>query len=325
MSDFLKNKKFLITGGAGFIGSHISEYLVRNRVGLVRVLDNLSTGKIRNIEHLKNCPAFEFVEADIRNFSECRNAVKDVDFVLHHAALGSVPRSILDPLTTHSVNVDGFINILHACKEEKIKKLIFASSSSVYGDSDSLPKIENVTGRSLSPYALSKKINELYAEVYDLSYKFSTIGLRYFNVFGPRQDPEGPYAAVIPKFIKNCITSKPLEIYGDGSAERDFTYVENAVLANILALQKGRSTFEIYNVGCGYSTNIKELAQKIIQAYKSITNKNNHIEVYHLPPRPGDIAQSLASTTKIRNDLNFEPKILIDKGLHLTIQWFIEN
>src|SRR5690554_1123713 len=232
----LSNSSFLITGGAGFIGSNLVEYLLKYKAGKVRVLDNFSTGSITNIEEFKSSPAFELIEGDIRDLATCQQAVEGIDYVSHQAALGSVPRSINDPITTNDVNINGFLNMLVACRDAKVKRMIYAASSSTYGDHPGLPKVEEQIGNPLSPYAVTKYVNELYASVFSKTYDFHTIGLRYFNVFGPKQNPHGPYAAVIPLFIEAALKQEAASINGDGETSRDFTFVENAVQANVKAL-----------------------------------------------------------------------------------------
>lgn len=326
MDPRIAGKKILITGGAGFIGSHLAEYCLTHGAALVIVMDNLCTGYRHNIAALESNPAFEFLQMDIRDYEACEKATKHKDIVLHNAALGSVPRSIEDPISTHSVNVDGFFNILHASYKNKVRHFIYASSSSVYGDNEDIPKLEEKTGNPLSPYALTKSINEKYAEIFYQCYNYPSIGLRYFNVFGPRQDPQGPYAAVIPRFIQWCLEGKPLQIYGDGTVERDFTYVYNVVEANMKAVERGlEKGSRVYNVGCGYATTINALAEKILKLYSEIDGQQSRSVIQYCPPRPGDIKRSTASIERISQELDFTPSVLIDEGLRETMLWFMKK
>ena len=306
---------FLVTGGAGFIGSHIVEYLLKKGAGQVRVLDNYSTGSPENLIQFKTFPAFEMVEGDIRDLNTCNNAVKGVEYVLHQAALGSVPRSINDPIRTNEVNVTGFLNVLVAARDSSVKRMIYAASSSTYGDNPDLPKIEENIGNPLSPYACSKYINELYASVFSRTYGFHTFGLRYFNVFGPRQNPNGPYAAVIPLFIKAALENQPASINGDGETGRDFTFVENVVQANIKALFAPINKHEVVNVACGAMTSLNDLWKMISQ------NIGVKIEANHAPQRMGDIKHSLASIEKASRLFGYEPSIAMKDGLKETIKW----
>ena len=306
---------FLVTGGAGFIGSHIVEYLLKKGAGQVRVLDNYSTGSPENLIQFKTFPAFEMVEGDIRDLNTCNNAVKGVEYVLHQAALGSVPRSINDPIRTNEVNVTGFLNVLVAARASSVKRMIYAASSSTYGDNPDLPKIEENIGNPLSPYACSKYINELYASVFSRTYGFHTFGLRYFNVFGPRQNPNGPYAAVIPLFIKAALENQPASINGDGETGRDFTFVENVVQANIKALFAPINKHEVVNVACGAMTSLNDLWKMISQ------NIGVKIEANHAPQRMGDIKHSLASIEKASRLFGYEPSIAMKDGLKETIKW----
>lgn len=311
--------KVLITGGAGFIGSHIAEFLLS--IGwYVKVVDNLSTGKKSNLDNIQKIYSdrFEFIYGDISNLDVCRNAVKNIDLICHQAALGSVPRSVEDPLMTHISNVNGQLNILIAAKEIGIKRIVYASSSSVYGDDITLPKIEKNVGNPLSPYAVTKKINELYGNVFSNIYGMECIGLRYFNVFGPKQDPNGVYAAVIPKFI-SCIKSNIIPfINGDGSYSRDFTYVSNVVYANYLALTtKNKECFgKIFNIGNGGRVTIEEL-------YRTIATK---LEFYYDPiysnQRVGDIPHSNASIEYANKLLGYIPNVSFRDGINLTIQYY---
>lgn len=307
-----KKANILITGGAGFIGSNIVDYLVRSgHQGKIRVFDNLSSGNLANIEeHLtENC--IEFLYGDMKNLEDCRKAIQGMDLICHQAAVGSVPRSIADPLLSHSNNVNGFFNILIAAKEQNIKRIVYASSSSVYGDHPVLPKKEENTGNLLSPYAATKAIKETYANVFTRCYNMECIGLRYFNVFGPKQNPNGIYSAVIPRFIKQIRNGVSPEIYGDGSYSRDFTYVDNAVSANILALTTTNSKCfgEVYNIGAGGRTTILNLVNTIKEHLSS------NIEIKIISNRAGDIPHSNADVSKALRDLNYKPLINFSQGI----------
>jgi UDP-N-acetylglucosamine 4-epimerase len=317
----LSKNSYLITGGAGFIGSNLVEYLLKNNAGHVRVLDNLSNGYYSNIEKFINYPNFEFIEGDIRNVNTCNNAVSDIDFISHQAALGSVPRSIEDPILTNSVNINGFLNILIAAKNsKKLKNFVFAASSSTYGDSIKLPKIEGYEGKTMSPYAVTKAVNEMYADVFSKVYNFNSIGLRYFNVFGPNQNPNNPYAAVIPIFCKNFINNEPPIIFGDGLTTRDFTFVENIVQANMKALEAINLTkFEVFNVGCGDEISLN----KIIDLLNKIYSKN--IYPIYKANRNGDIKNSLADITKIKSILGYKPEFTFEDGLKIVCEWYKYN
>jgi len=322
MTDFhskdISGKTFLITGGAGFIGSHIVEYLLGNGAGKVRILDNLATGSERNVALFADHANYEFINGDIRDFGTCREACTGVDHVSHQAALGSVPRSVKDPIATNEVNVSGFINVLTAAKEAGVGTFVYASSSSVYGDEPSLPKREEKTGNLLSPYAVTKKTNELYASVFSDLYGMKIAGLRYFNVFGPRQDPEGPYAAVIPLFICGILDQSPVYINGDGGQTRDFTYVENAVQANIRALLSDNDAAygQVYNVAVGANFTVNFL-------YTAIRDL---LGVIHEPTyrdaRAGDIRDSLADISKAQKLLGYQPTQQFMDGLKLTVDFF---
>lgn len=313
----LKNKKILVTGGAGFIGSNICKNLLEQGAH-VRVLDNLITGRKLNIEPFLSHPNFEFIEDTIFDLNVCKKACTNIDFVSHQAALGSVPRSIAFPEKTNESNVTGFLNMLIAAKENKVHRFVYASSSSVYGDEPSLPKIETKIGNPLSPYAVSKYTNELYAQVFYKTYGLETIGLRYFNVFGPNQDPEGEYAAVIPLFINNILHNKPIYINGDGSNTRDFTFVNNAVQANILALttENKAAKGEIFNVAVGENFSLNNLTEAIQSILATKT------EIIHREERAGDIKNSLADISKISNLLNYKPTHTFFEGLKETVTYF---
>jgi UDP-N-acetylglucosamine/UDP-N-acetylgalactosamine 4-epimerase len=308
----MENLNVLVTGGAGFIGSNIVETLLTNGVKFVRIMDNLKTGKMENIQFLLDkYENVEFFYGDISNLEDCRKAVKNIEVVTNQAALGSVPRSVDDPLSSHISNVNGFLNILIAAKEQNIKRVVYASSSSVYGDHPVLPKVEENTGNVLSPYAATKAIDEIYAGVFTRCYNMECIGLRYFNIFGPRQDPNGAYAAVIPKFISLMKSGKQPVINGDGSFSRDFTYVENAVQANILALttENEKCFGEAFNIGAGGQTSLLELI-KVLQK-----ELNVNIEPIFGPNRPGDIPHSNADISKAKNMVGYDPKISFDEGM----------
>ncbi len=312
----MKRKNILLTGGAGFIGNHLAERLLQtDGVKKVRILDNFSTGSYANIERLQNIPEFECIEGDIRNINTCIRASKGMDLICHQAALGSVPRSIEDPVSTHEVNVSGTFNIFYSAKYSGIKRVVYASSSAIYGDHPILPKQENNIGNPLSPYALSKWINEKYAAIYSKVYGLSIIGLRYFNIFGPRQDPNGPYAAVIPIFLKAAIKGHPPVFNGDGSFSRDFTYIDNAVDANIKALFSEITmpdVHKVYNVACGTQTRLDE----IWSAIQTIANTN--IQAQMGPHRKGDIPHSLADISLAKAELGYAPTISVFEGLEKT-------
>ncbi len=314
----LGSYKFLVTGGAGFVGSHIVEYLLKYNAGKVIVLDNLSTGFRQNISPFFSHDNFEFIEGDISRYETCTEVCRNVDYILHQAALGSVPRSVKDPLSTNNANVTGFVNMLAAAKNSRIRRFIYASSSSVYGDSPKLPKTENVTGNPLSPYAVSKRVDELYAAVFAKVYGMEITGLRYFNIFGPRQSPSGPYAAAIPLFMFAALKNENPVIYGDGEQSRDFTFVENAVEANIKALFANNRYIsgKIFNVAVGHQTTVNELFNII----KYIAGAN--IEAQYCDERPGDIKHSLADISLAESLLGYNPGVTVREGLDITFQWF---
>lgn len=310
-SNDLSKYRFLITGGAGFIGSNLVEYLLKYGAKKVRVLDNFSTGFHQNIDRFKNNSAFELIEGDIRDFEICKKAVNGIDYVSHQAALGSVPRSINDPITTNEVNISGFLNMLCAVKESiEVKRIVYAASSSTYGDSKILPKVEEVIGKPLSPYAVTKYVNELYADVFAKTYGIETIGLRYFNIFGPGQSPKGEYAAVIPLFIKAIKDDSPVFINGNGEQTRDFTYIENAVQANIKALFAEKSAVsQVYNIACGERTSLNDVWDVINEI------AGTDIKANYRDNRAGDIRDSLADISKARQELNYNPLFSLRKGL----------
>lgn len=305
--------KYLVTGGAGFIGSNIAEELA-NKGHTVRVVDNFLTGKKENIASFLD--KIEFVEGDIRNFETCRRVSKGMDFVLHQAALPSVPRSIEDPLLTNEINVKGTLNVLLAAREEGVKRVVFASSSSVYGDDPRLPKKEGIEGNILSPYAVSKLTGEKYCQVFSQTFGLSTVCLRYFNIFGPRQDPFSQYAAVVPNFITKMLNGEIPIIFGDGEQSRDFTYVSNVVEANILASEVQGISGEIFNIACGERITVNALAGKI----NEILNKD--IKPVNEPPRPGDIKHSFADVSKAGDMLDYKPLVPFNQGLEKIILWF---
>lgn len=309
---------FLITGGAGFIGSNIVEYLLSHNAGKVIVLDNFKTGFQHNIQPYFEKPNFEFIEGDICKFYDCQRACKGVDYVIHQAALGSVPRSIENPIATNDANVGGFLNILVAAKDAGVKRVVYASSSSVFGDSKILPKVEDNIGKPLSPYAVTKLVNELYADVFYKTYGLEIIGLRYFNIFGPRQNPSGPYAAAIPLFMDALINNRSPFINGDGEQTRDFTFVENAVQANIKACftPHKEALGGVFNIAVGERTSIKELFYNL----KEISNSN--IEPTYREERAGDVRDSLADISKAQKLLEYNPTVKFKEGLSYTFQWF---
>jgi UDP-N-acetylglucosamine 4-epimerase len=310
---------FLITGGAGFIGSNLVEYLLKYGAGHVRVLDNLSNGYYDNIKDFVGLSNFEFIEGDIRNLDTCKQAVLGMDYISHQAALGSVPRSIADPITSNEVNVSGFLNMLIAALESKnLNRFVYAASSSTYGDSALLPKVEGKEGKPLSPYAVTKLVNELYAEVFSKVYGLHTIGLRYFNVFGPKQNPSNPYAAVIPKFIDAALNNTHPEISGDGSTYRDFTFVKNVVQANILSLlsEFELKQHEVVNIACGQKTSLNEIWEMI-----SEFTKCQNLHPIYCDERSGDIKYSLADISKAARIFNYKPIYSVEDGLSMTISY----
>jgi len=322
----LRSVKILVTGGAGFIGSNICERLLQLEAK-VTCLDNFSTGNKKNIEHLLNNKNFSLIEGDIRDYKTCLKATKNQKFVLHHAALGSVPRSIDQPLITHEVNITGFINMLQSSKENLVKRFIFAASSSTYGDSQLIPKKEDLIGVPLSPYAVTKYTNELYADVFFKIYGLNYIGLRYFNVFGKNQDPTGAYAAVIPSFTSKIFNLESPTINGDGKITRDFTYIDNVIQINKLALfTKNREALnQVYNVAFGESSTLNELFDEIKVNLSRYDDKINSIKSIHGPKRKGDIPHSLASIEKAKRLLNYAPEYSLKDGLKKAMQWYWEH
>ncbi|RZV62424.1 MAG: SDR family oxidoreductase [Flavobacteriaceae bacterium] len=314
----ISDLSFLVTGGGGFIGSNIVQYLLEYGAKRVRVLDDFSNGYRENLEEFHSNPAFELIEGDIRNLETCKVAMKSIDYVTHQAALGSVPRSINDPATTNDVNITGFLNMMIALKEsDSVKRMIYAASSSTYGDSKNLPKVEDIIGKPLSPYAVTKYVNELYADVFGKTYNTDVIGLRYFNVFGPKQSPNGAYAAVIPLFMQALQDNKPAKINGDGEQTRDFTFVENAVQANIKGFFASKEAAnEVFNVACGERISVNYLWQSL----KDAANKN--IEPIYGPPRQGDVRDSLADISKAERLIGYNPEFNVRDGLKITWDYF---
>lgn len=315
--------KILVTGGAGFIGSNLCEALI-NLGHHVVCLDNFSTGKMENIEPLLTHPEFTLITGDIRNIADCRKAVEGVDYVFHEAALGSVPRSINDPVTTNEVNVSGFLNMLVAARDAKVKRFIYAASSSTYGDSEALPKVEEVIGRPLSPYAITKYVNELYADVFSRTYGMECIGLRYFNVFGRKQDPNGAYAAVIPLFVKQLMNHEPVLINGDGEYSRDFTYIDNVIQMNLLAVSttNPEAVNTVYNTAFGDRTTLNQLVDYLKEFLSAYDPTIANAEIKHGPNRAGDIPHSLASIEKAKNKLEYNPSYNLRDGLKEAVKYY---
>nr|WP_321410394.1 SDR family oxidoreductase [uncultured Carboxylicivirga sp.] len=322
----LENKSVLVTGGAGFIGSNLVETLLKQENKVV-CLDNFATGKRINIEPFLSNPDFTLIEGDIRNLEDCNNAVAGMDVVLHQAALGSVPRSIKDPITSNDVNVGGFLNMLVAARDAGVKRFVYAASSSTYGDSKNMPKVEHIIGKPLSPYAITKYVNELYADVFARLYNMQIIGLRYFNVFGRRQDPDGAYAAVIPKFVKLLVEKQSPIINGDGTFSRDFTYIENVIQANQLAatVENTEAINTVYNVAYGERTTLNELVSWLKEFLSDFDKEIAEVEIVYGPEREGDIPHSLASIDKGRSLLGYDPQYSIKQGLKEAINWYWNN
>ncbi|WP_417431378.1 SDR family oxidoreductase [Halpernia sp.] len=322
----IENKIILVTGGAGFIGSNLCEYLLSQRNKVI-CLDNFATGKTSNIQHLLSNPNFTLIVGDIRNLSDCHKAVSGVDYILHEAALGSVPRSINDPITSNDVNVSGFLNMLVAARDAKVKKFIYAASSSTYGDSEALPKVENTIGKPLSPYAITKYVNELYADIFFHTYGLNTIGLRYFNVFGRKQDPNGAYAAVIPKFVMQLMKYESPIINGDGNYSRDFTYIDNVIQMNVLAMltENPEAMNTVYNTAFGDRTTLNNLMEYLKKHMSQYDEKIASVEVIHGPNRAGDIPHSLASIEKAKKLLNYNPEFSMKDGLKEAVDWYWNN
>jgi len=317
----LSKLQILVTGGAGFIGSNLVRYLLKHGIKKVRVLDDFSNGHRHNLKDFGDLPNFELVEGDIRDLETCKSAMDGMDYVSHQAALGSVPRSINDPATTNAVNISGFLNMMIALKEsDSVKRMVYAASSSTYGDSKNLPKVEETIGRPLSPYAVTKYVNELYAEVFGSTYDTDVIGLRYFNVFGPNQSPEGAYAAVIPLFMKALKDNKSPKINGDGEQTRDFTFVANAVQANVKAFFAPKEAKnEVFNVACGERISVNDLWASLNTA----SNKN--ISAHYGPERQGDVRDSLANISKAKRLLGYNPEYSVSEGLKITWDWWTER
>ena len=314
--------RILVTGGAGFIGSNLVEELLNDKkISCVRVLDNLATGSLKNLSLFEADRKFEFIDGDITNYDTCLQACDGINFISHQAALGSVPRSINDPLTTNNVNITGTLNIFTAAKEKKVKRVVYAASSSTYGDHPGLPKVEDKIGNPLSPYAVTKYVNELYAKVYADLYGMELIGLRYFNIFGPRQNPKGPYAAVIPLFVKAIMRDQPPVINGNGEQSRDFTYVANAVQANIKAMftENKKAINQVYNIACGHQTSLNQLFDHL----KDINGSK--LMAIHGPERTGDVKHSLADISKAKNLLGYDPVVSVTDGLQKTFAWYKAN
>jgi UDP-N-acetylglucosamine 4-epimerase len=322
----IKNKKILVTGGAGFIGSNLCETLLELNNSVV-CFDNFSTGKVENIQPFFSDKNFRLIAGDIRNPDDCRKAVEGIDYVLHEAALGSVPRSIKDPATSNAVNISGFLNMLIAARDAKVKRFVYAASSSTYGDSQSLPKMEDTIGKPLSPYAITKYVNELYADVFAKTYGIECIGLRYFNVFGQRQDPDGAYAAVIPLFIKKLLHHESPVINGDGTYSRDFTYIKNVIQMNLLALttENPEAVNTVYNTAYGEQTTLNQLVSYLKEYLCEYDPEIVAIEAIHAPKRAGDIPHSLACIEKAKKLLNYQPQYDMRQGLKEAIQWYYEE
>jgi UDP-N-acetylglucosamine 4-epimerase len=316
----------LVTGGAGFIGSNICKWLLNNG-NKVRCLDNFATGKKKNIESIMAHGNFTFIEGDIRNLEDCSKACEGADYILHQAALGSVPRSINDPITSNAVNVSGFLNMLIAARDANVKRFVYAASSSTYGDSKSMPKVEDAIGKPLSPYAITKYVNELYADVFSKTYGIETIGLRYFNVFGRHQDPNGAYAAVIPKFVLQLVNHESPIMNGDGTFSRDFTYIDNVIEANIKSLLTAHpeAINTVYNVAYGERTTLNKLVALLKEYLSEFDPAIKDIKVIYGPERAGDVPHSLASVDKAKELLGYNPKYDIKTGLKEAVKWYWDN
>ena len=318
--------KILITGAAGFIGSNLCEFMIKKGYSVIG-LDNFSTGNRENLSEFDNISNFSFFEGDIRDIKTCFKATHNIDFVLHQAALGSVPRSVNDPINTNEVNITGFLNMLEASKQNKVKRFIYAASSSSYGDSVELPKVEEQIGSPMSPYAVTKLTNELYASVYNRSFGVETIGLRYFNVFGKKQDPKGPYAAVIPKFIIQVLNGENPTINGDGSYSRDFTYIDNVLKMNYLALttENKKAFGQVFNTAIGNRISILEMTDLIVKGLRNRISGLGEIKINFGPNRDGDVAHSHADISKAKNFLGYEPSYSFKEGLSDSLDWYIKN
>ncbi|WP_299179746.1 SDR family oxidoreductase [uncultured Aquimarina sp.] len=324
--ELLSSSTVLVTGAAGFIGSNLCEALLEANSTVVG-LDDFSTGHKKNLIALNEHPNFTFIEGDIRNLEDCNKACKDVDYILHQAALGSVPRSINDPITSNDVNVGGFLNMLVAARDAGVKRFIYAASSSTYGDSEALPKVEDKIGKPLSPYAITKYVNELYADNFKRTYDLDTVGLRYFNVFGRKQDPNGAYAAVIPKFVMQFMKYESPVINGDGSFSRDFTYIDNVIQMNLRAIvsDNEKALNNVYNTAFGERTTLNELVTLLKEYLSEFDSKISNVEVKKGPERKGDVPHSLASVDKAKTLLNYDPKFDIKSGLKEAVKWYWDN
>lgn len=322
----LKDKRILVTGAAGFIGSNLCEALIQIGADVV-ALDNFATGHSHNIQEFKKESNFKFIEGDIRDLETCQKACQGVDFILHQAALGSVPRSIKDPITSNEVNVGGFLNMLVAAKDNEVKRFVFAASSSTYGDSTKLPKIEHEIGKPLSPYAITKYVNELYADIFSTTYGLNCIGLRYFNVFGRRQDPKGAYAAVIPKFVMQFMKHESPVINGDGTYSRDFTYIDNVIQMNLRAITttNQEALNEVYNTAVGDRITIKAMAELLRDELSNYDTQIAEVEIKYGPNRQGDVPHSLASIEKAQKNLGYQPSHVFGEGLKEAVDWYWKN
>jgi UDP-N-acetylglucosamine 4-epimerase len=322
----IENQKILVTGGAGFIGSNLCEHLLECNNKVV-CLDNFATGRTQNIQHLLENPNFTLIVGDIRNLANCHKAAQGVDYILHEAALGSVPRSINDPITSNDVNVSGFLNMLVAARDAKVKRFIYAASSSTYGDSEALPKVEDTIGKPLSPYAITKYVNELYADIFHRTYGLDTIGLRYFNVFGRKQDPDGSYAAVIPKFVMQLMNQESPVINGDGNYSRDFTYIDNVIQMNVLAMltENPEAINTVYNTAFGDRTTLNDLMASLKKYLSIFDPAIADIQTIYGPNRAGDIPHSLASIDKAKKLLGYNPEFSMQQGLEQAVNWYWEN
>lgn len=326
MENFFRGKSVLVTGGAGFIGSNLVETLL-NLGASVHCMDNFVTGHRKNLINIENHQNFKLIEADIRNPESCRMACEDQQIVFHQAALGSVPRSINDPSTTNEVNISGFLNMLIAARDAGVQRFVYAASSSTYGDSESLPKVEEKIGKPLSPYAITKYVNELYADVFARTYGFESIGLRYFNVFGRKQDPNGAYAAVIPKWVLQLIKHESPVIHGGGEYSRDFTYIDNVLQANLLAAStlNPEAVNQVYNIAFGDRTTLNELAEWLREALSAFDPHIAEVPIIHGPYRQGDIPHSLASVDKAKRLLGYQPNFNLKQGLKEACRWYWEH
>jgi len=324
--ELFRSSTILVTGGAGFIGSNLCETLL-DLGSKVVCLDNFATGKRSNLSAIIDHPSFNLIEGDIRYPEDCRKAVEGAHYVLHQAALGSVPRSINDPITSNEVNITGFLNMLVAARDANVKRFVYAASSSTYGDSEALPKVEDTIGKPLSPYAITKYVNELYADIFNKTYGMDSIGLRYFNVFGRKQDPDGAYAAVIPKFVKQFMSHQSPVINGDGTFSRDFTYIDNVIEMNLLAIStyNEEALNEIYNTAVGDRTTLVQLTQLLKKYLSEYDPEIAKVEVKHGPNRMGDIPHSLASVEKAKKLLGYQPKYNIESGIKEAVDWYWNN